>query len=99
VKDKDEQLKEIIGEELYKGLKQLTDIEPILKSIMNFNNEKELCKNLSAAIIILIDMHTTQLNEVIKFLKANASTLKMGNSGIDPLSTLRPSDIQSSLPE
>ena len=99
MKEKEEKLKEILGKELAEGLIQLTNIEPIIKQMLNFNTEAELAKNLAAGMIILVDMHTSQLNEIVKFAKVNASITKNSTSPLDPLATLLPADFNTNTSE
>lgn len=77
---------DILGTELGNGIIQLAEKEPVLKKALVFKDERQLTKNLSAVIVLLIDNHVKRMANVCDFLKKNEDLMKSKNTDI--LSTM-----------
>jgi len=59
-------LKEQLGSEIYKGLKELSKVEPCLNVIFQPSPDNNLAKKIAASLLIIIDNRNKILKKVVE---------------------------------
>lgn len=66
-----------IDDNLYNTLIDISQQEPILKSISEYSTPEELCNKLMASVILILDRESENFEKIQKFLESNKEVKKV----------------------